>query len=75
MTRLTFGGGIGFVAAMVAGAVSEVWFRGLFETQERGLDMFFFPSVSLGWLYGAVAIAIGTQVKWRGNAAVHGSNR
>lgn len=70
MTRLAVGATNGFVAAFVSGAVSETWFRGLSEVQERGLDFVFFPSVSLGWLYGAIAIAVITQTRRRGITTV-----
>lgn len=74
-TRLAVGAMNGFVAAMVSGAVSETWFRGVSEAQQRGLDLFFFPSVSLGWLYGAIAIAVATQTRWPGIANVRDPDR
>jgi hypothetical protein len=56
--RVAAGAILGFAAAIVSGGVSEVWFRGFSQVLERGLDVYFFPSISLGWLYGALVMSM-----------------
>ena len=58
--QLLIGALLGFVTATLAAAVSEVWLRGLDHLFARDFtpNLYFYPTASFGWLYGATALPI-----------------
>jgi hypothetical protein len=56
----TVGAAVGFVGAILAAAATEIALRGLEQFLDRDFtqNLYFYPSVSLAWLYGAVVIAL-----------------
>ncbi len=57
---LAVGATTGFVGAIVAAAANQIALRGIdrFLSRDFTQDLYFYPSVSLSWLYGAVVIAM-----------------
>lgn len=53
------GAGIGYVAAVFSAGISELMLRGFdqFISRDFTQNLFIFPSISLGWLYGSIVVA------------------
>lgn len=57
--RSVFGAGIGYGAMVLGAMINNCAFRGAICLQRDILsDLTFFPSVSLGWLFGAILFAL-----------------
>ena len=56
--RIVIGAALGYLAATITGAATQVNSFGWDLAKERGFDLTFFPVQSLGWLHGAATAAI-----------------
>jgi hypothetical protein len=56
--RVCFGLVAGFAASLLSGLFAEIAMRGLRQVGDRGVDLYFFPSFSLGWAHGALVVPL-----------------
>lgn len=72
LLQAAIGAVIGYAASVVSAAANEVMLRGLdqFVSRDFTQNLYLYPTMSLGWLYGAVVLIV---LCWRHRALRNGN--